>query len=89
LPRCPQGHAGANAGLFRLEIAILDEWVRYWYKGELLPLPAEMQRELDEAKRRTKDLEEQLQAEREARQAAEEELVRLRAAMQQPRRSGS
>ena len=32
-----------------LELALLDGWVRYWYKGELLPLPAELQRNLDDA----------------------------------------
>jgi Uma2 family endonuclease len=33
-----------------LEIALLDGWVRYWYRGELLPLPGEMQREMDKAR---------------------------------------
>jgi Uma2 family endonuclease len=27
-----------------MEVALLDGWVRYWYMGELLPLPAELQR---------------------------------------------
>jgi Uma2 family endonuclease len=35
-----------------LEVALLDGWVRFWYRGELLPLPAELQRDLDEAIRR-------------------------------------
>ncbi|MHB1424354.1 MAG: Uma2 family endonuclease [Gemmataceae bacterium] len=34
-----------------LEVALLDDWVRFWYKGELLPLPADLQRELDETRR--------------------------------------
>ena len=29
-----------------LEVALLDGWVRFWYRGELLPLPADLQREL-------------------------------------------
>src|SRR5207248_848162 len=33
-----------------LEVGLLDEWVRYWHKGKLLPLPADFQRELDETK---------------------------------------
>jgi Uma2 family endonuclease len=33
-----------------LEIALLDGWVRFWYRGELLPLPAELDRELNEAR---------------------------------------
>jgi len=30
-----------------LEAAILDGWVRYWYRGELLHLPEELQTKLD------------------------------------------
>jgi Uma2 family endonuclease len=48
-----------------LEVALLDEWVRFWYRGELLPLPLGCQRQLD--------------AERQGRLAAEQELARLRA----------
>lgn len=33
-----------------LEMAVLDDWVRYWYQGELLPLPADLQRDLDETR---------------------------------------
>ncbi len=32
-----------------VEVALLDGWVRYWYKGKLLPLPAELQRALTAA----------------------------------------
>ena len=35
----------------KLEIALLDGWVRYWYQGELLPLPTELQHDLDVARR--------------------------------------
>jgi Uma2 family endonuclease len=35
-----------------LEVALLDGWVRFWYKGELLPLPADLQRSLIEAQQR-------------------------------------
>src|SRR5262245_12742543 len=35
-----------------LEVALLDGWLRYWYKGELLPLPADLLHERDEARRR-------------------------------------
>ncbi len=34
-----------------LEAALLDGWVRFWYRGRLLPLPGEMQRELNEVRR--------------------------------------
>ena len=35
-----------------MEVALLDGWVRFWYRGELLPLPADLQRDLDETRRR-------------------------------------
>jgi Uma2 family endonuclease len=48
-----------------LEVALLDGWVRFWFRGELLPLPADLLREF--------------QSERQARLAAEAEVVRLQA----------
>src|SRR5205823_7641495 len=33
-----------------LEVGLLDGWVRFWYQGELLPLPADLQRELEEVR---------------------------------------
>jgi Uma2 family endonuclease len=49
-----------------IEVALLDGWVRFWYQGELLPLPADLQRDLDEARR-------QVAEERQTRLAAERE----------------
>jgi Uma2 family endonuclease len=37
-----------------LEVGLLDGWVRFWYRGELLLLPADLQRDLDQAKREVK-----------------------------------
>ncbi len=34
-----------------LEVALRNGWVRYWFRGKLLPLPAEMQRDLEESRR--------------------------------------
>jgi Uma2 family endonuclease len=61
-----------------MEVALLDGWVRYWYQGELLLLPADLQRDLDETRR-------QLGAERQGRLAAEQEIARLRAEIEQLR----
>lgn len=79
-----------------LEVALLDDWVRYWYDGRLLPLPGDLQRDLDQAlrrvaesDRRTAALERQLQAEQASRRAAEEELAQLRATMRQSGRRGN
>ncbi len=62
-----------------LEVALLDEWVRFWFRGELLPLPADLQRDLDEARR-------QLDAAQQARLAAEQESARLRAEVEELKR---
>jgi Uma2 family endonuclease len=56
-----------------LEMALKDGWVRFWYKGELLPLPAELQGQLQETRRQLRLAERQTrQAEHQARQAQEQ-----------------
>lgn len=40
-----------------LEMAILDGWVRFWYKTKLLPLPADMQKDLEEVTGRAENAE--------------------------------
>ncbi len=52
-----------------LEMALLEGWCRFWYQGQLLPLPGELLHELDEFRRRTQELEQQLQ---QANQRAEQ-----------------
>jgi hypothetical protein len=76
-----------------IEVALLDGWVRFWYEGELLPLPADMQRELDDTRRQLQQMahhaEEQTRRadeEHQARLAAEQELIRLRAEVEQMRK---
>jgi Uma2 family endonuclease len=61
-----------------LEMQILDGWVRFWYQGRLLPLPADLDRELNEAKRQAAD--EKRRADELQRQveALQQELTRLR-----------
>ncbi len=75
-----------------LEICLLAGWVRYWYQGELLPLPADLQRDLDQARQKLAETVKLLDQERQARQAADEEIARLKALLEQtrrPRRNGS
>lgn len=62
-----------------MEVALLNGWVRYWFQGELLPLPAELQRDLDKTRR-------DLEKERQARLTAEAEVARLRAELDQLRK---
>jgi Uma2 family endonuclease len=67
-----------------LGMALHDGWVRYWYQGQLLPLPAELQRDLDEARQQLRRAEEQArQAEEQARRAEEQ----ARRAEEQARRA--
>jgi Uma2 family endonuclease len=47
----PNEHGRLAIPELDLEIGLLDRWVRYWYKGELLPLPAQLQTALDDARR--------------------------------------
>lgn len=81
----PNEHGRYAIPELEIEVALLDEWVRFWFHGELLPLPAEMQRDLDEARRqlaaerkRADELEECLAKEQAERRALEQELLRLR-----------
>jgi Uma2 family endonuclease len=68
-----------------LELGLHEGWVRYWFRGELLPLPADLQRALEEERRRAdraerecSELRQQLDQERQARLTLEREVERLR-----------
>jgi Uma2 family endonuclease len=76
-----------------LEVALLGGWVRFWLRGELVPLPADLQSELDHARRELaaerearRAAEQRSEKAEEARSAAEEELGRLRAEVEQLKR---
>jgi len=68
-----------------LELDILDGWVRFWHQGELLPLPADFQRDLDAARKQVAEARQQVATEKqradrlqERLEAAERELAVLR-----------
>ena len=69
-----------------LEVALLDGWVRFWFRGELLPLPAELLRERDQARRRADTQQRRADTQQRRADAAEEENTRLRAEMERLRR---
>lgn len=71
----PNAHGRYEIPELELEVGLHGGWMRYWFRGELLPLPAELQVEL--------------QNEREARLALEEENARLRAELEQLKRGRS
>lgn len=78
-----------------LEVGLIDNWMRYWFRGRLVPLPDEMVRTMSamadqlaaateraaEAERRTAEAERQATAERQAREHLEAELARMKAEM--------
>jgi Uma2 family endonuclease len=43
-----------------LEIGLHDGWLRFWYKGKLLPLPADLARELERTKQRLREAEDEI-----------------------------
>lgn len=75
-----------------LEMGLLGEWCRYWYRGELLPLPADLLRELEKSRRQTEEekqradrAEERAEQERRARLALEQEVERLKSQLKRSR----
>jgi Uma2 family endonuclease len=59
----PNEHGRYAIPELELEIGLLDGWMRFWFRGELLPLPADLLRSLEEARQR---------AEQEKRRAEQE-----------------
>lgn len=71
----PNAHGRYEISELELEVGLHGGWMRYWFRGELLPLPAEWQKEM--------------RNERQARLAAEEEATRLRTELEQLRRGAT
>jgi Uma2 family endonuclease len=61
-----------------LRFGVLDGWVRFWHRGELLELPRELRDHLDGLRRQLREAEEQARREREEKERAEEQLRRER-----------
>jgi Uma2 family endonuclease len=68
-----------------LEVGVLQGWTRFWFRGELLPLPGDLLKQLnaardqlDAARDQLDTAREQLKSERQAREALEAELARLK-----------
>lgn len=56
-----------------LEVALLGGWVRYWFRGDLLPLPGDLLIERDAAREQRDEARTERDAERKARVAAEQQ----------------
>lgn len=61
-----------------LEVGLLDGWVRFWYQGELLLLPADLQQEADELGARLQEATRRMRAEKRRADKAEKESERER-----------
>jgi Uma2 family endonuclease len=92
-PVRPNGHGRYPVPDLEIEVELRQGWVRFWFRGKLLPLPAELQREVDEAwqvaeqeRQRADRLQEMLERERQERLAVERELEQLRAQARQTRK---
>lgn len=79
-----------------IEVAILDGWVRYWFRGALLPLPGELLFQLEKTEAALVAAATERDAERKARLAAEQErdatlqeLARLRAKIAHTKANGT
>lgn len=64
-----------------LELALLDGWVRYWFRGELLPLPAQMLHDLEAAQRQTEEQRRRAENAEQRAAALQRELDQLRQKM--------
>ncbi|MGL4551035.1 MAG: Uma2 family endonuclease [Gemmataceae bacterium] len=65
-----------------LEIGIVEDWVRYWFRGALLELPAELARQTDALRDELRVANQHLGQERQARETLEAENARLRAELE-------
>jgi Uma2 family endonuclease len=87
----PNRHGRYPIPRLDLEVGLQGGWVRFWHKGQLLPLPADLERDLDAANRRA-DAADRRAAEADRRAAdlqrrlteAEHELAQFRAAAPPP-----
>jgi Uma2 family endonuclease len=68
-----------------LEVGILEDWVRFWHQGKLLPLPAELDRALNESNRKLDEMTRMTEAEKQARESVEREVAELRAKLKTAR----
>lgn len=51
----PNEHGRLAVSELQIEVGILNGWARYWFRGELLPLPGELQRKLRETQKKLAD----------------------------------
>lgn len=87
----PNEHGRFALSELEIEVALVGEWVRYWFRGELLPLPADLLRDLEHTRRllgherqRADEAVRLLEQERDKSASMAQELARLRAQLGLP-----
>jgi len=73
----PNAQGRLEIPVLELEVAMLDGWVRYWHRGQLLALPAELLKQREEEHERAEQ--ESRRAEQESRRAEQEKALRTAA----------
>jgi Uma2 family endonuclease len=73
----PDEHGRHAIPEVEMEVALLDGWVRYWHQGRLLPLPAELQADLNDANRRAEEAARRAESADRRAETAEAEVTRL------------
>ena len=75
----PNAAGRLEVPILELEVALLDDWVRFWFRDELVPLPGQMFNQLKTTTLQLLAAEDQLAASKQAQEESAAELARLRA----------
>lgn len=70
-----------------LELGVYDDWLRFWFRGRLLPLPGELDEQLTHAHEMLRKFEADLRKKDAALTAAETEIAQLRAELDKLKKS--
>lgn len=88
----PNKHGRLALSELEMEMGLLGGWCRFWYRGELLPLPGDLLHEvekrdrlIDQEKQRTEQEKQRADREKQRADAAERELELLRAKLKKMR----
>lgn len=81
----PNEHDRLALPELELEMGLLGGWCRFWYRGELLPLPADLLTELEQTCRERDQEKQRADREKQRADAAERELELLRTKLKKKR----
>ncbi len=69
-----------------MEVGLLEGWARFWFRGELLPTPAEMQRKLADIRKARDDARRERDEANREREAIEREIEQIRSQLAQAKK---